>query len=351
MITESAKVAVTDSMITISTSVGETENAVSELKELTIQVLESNQVLAERMANLELQHSAYALSKAPNSIQEVEDHHGKSGTTLRLEPVFDDDETSADLSILPPNNDGEDQDNESMVTVRRIGPITTESLPVVDGFAFEQDLLASRPYARAINRRPCLSTTSSVVPTMGWSYLSGISLADVSEVSILSLPLSPLELWNGHRYVTARNDLQASEGDNEQPKQASIARMRNMKTPLYQAASSWPFGKLFERWDPFIGKPTHEYTILSENVVLLGTTYTRKVIVPSKAAGSITDREKECLSRANAQFFDAYSYCMDIVLMRLIAYKPVVTPSFATSWTDPWWRGETYGFQRWVTAR
>ena len=29
--------------------------------------------------------------------------------------------------------------------------------------------------------------------------------------------------------------------------------------------------------------------------MLLGTTYTHKVIVPSKAAGSITDREKDCL--------------------------------------------------------
>ena len=320
MITESAKVAVTDSMITISTSLGEAENAVSELKALTIQVLETNQVLAERMANLELQHSVYASSEAPSSVQEVEPHHGKSAIKSRLEPVFDDGETSTDSSILAPNSGGEDQDNESMVTVRRIGPITTESLPVVDGFAFEQDLLASRPYARAINRRPCWSATSSVVPTMGWSYLSGISLADVSDVSILSLPLSPLELWNGHRYVTVRNDLQASAGDKELPKQASIARMRNMKTPIYHAASSWPFGKLFDRWGSFFGKPTHQYTILSENVVLLGTTYTHKVIVPSNAAGSITDHEKECLFRANAQFFDAYSCCMDINFLNLIAY-------------------------------
>ena len=345
----SAKLAMTDATITISTSVGEAENAVSELKALITQVLESNQVLAERMANLELQHSAHALSKAPNSIQEVEDHRGKSGTALRPEPVFDDDETNADLSILGPNNNGEDQDNESIVTVRRVGPITTESVAAVDDFAFEQDLLASRPYTRAINRRPCWSASSSVVPTMGWSYLSGISLADVSEVSILGLPLSPPELWNGHRYVTAQNYLQASEGDKELPKHASIARMRNMKTPLHQAASSWPFGKLFDRRDSSIGKPTHEYTMLSENVVLLGTIYTHKVIVPSKAAGSITDREKECLFRANAQFFDAYSYCMEIVLMRLLAYE-LVTPSFKTSSRNPWWRGIAYGFQRWVIA-
>ena len=335
-------------MITISTSVGEAENAVSELKALTIQVLESNQVLAERMANLELQHSAYALSKAPNS-QEVEDHHRKSGTTLRLEPDLDDDETSADLSIFAPITEAEDQDNESIVTIGRVGAIKTESFAAVNGFPFEQDLLASRPYARAINRRPCWSTTSSVVSTMGWSYLSGISLADVSEVSILSLPLSPPELWNGYRYVAAQDNLEDSASDEEQQTQASVARTRNMRTPLYQAASSWPFGKLFDMWDPFIGKQTHEYTILSENVVLLGTTYTHKVIVPSNAAGSITDREKESVFRAKAQFFDAYSYCMDIVFMWLTAYK-LVTPSFTTSSTDPWWRGRMYNFQRWAIA-
>lgn len=173
---------------------GEAENAVSELNALTIQVLESNQVLAQRMANLELQYSAYALSNAPNSMQQMGDHSGKSGTTSRLDTVFDRDETSADLSVLAPNNEGEGQDNESIVTIGRVGPITTESFVAVDGFAFEQDLLASRPYARAIDRRPCWSATSSIVPTMGWSYFSGISLADVSELSILSLPLSPPEL-------------------------------------------------------------------------------------------------------------------------------------------------------------
>ena len=227
----------TDSTITISTSLGEAETALSELKALTTQVLESNQVLAERMANLELQNSVYALSEASSSVQEVEHHHGESATTSRLELVIDDGETCTDLSIRAPNNGGEDQDNESIMTVRRVGPITIESLPVVNGFAFEQDLLASRPYARAINRRLSLSATSSVVPTMGWSYLSGLSLAHVSTVSMLSLPLSPSEVWNGHRYVAARKDLQASEGGKEQQKQTSIVLTTSMKKPLDEATS------------------------------------------------------------------------------------------------------------------
>ena len=235
MITETAKLAVTDSVITNSTSVAEAENAMCELKALTLQVLESNQVLAERLAKLELQHSAYGLSRAPTSIQDEETYHGKSAIRLRLGSVFDDGETSTDPLLLAPNSNEEDQDNESMVTVGRIGPIRTESLPVLNGFAFEQDLIGSRPYARAIARRPCLSATSSVVPTMGWSYLSGLNLTHVSTVSILSLPFSPSELWNGHRYVTARNDLQASKGEKEQQKQDSIALARILEILLDEA--------------------------------------------------------------------------------------------------------------------
>ena len=297
-----------NSIITISTSVGEAEDAVSELKASITQVLESNQVLAGRMANLELQHSAYSLSRAQNSTQEVDNYDGKSGTTLRrLGPVFNDGETSTASSIPAPNNGGEDQDTESIVTAGRTGLTTSETLDAVDGWAFEPDLFASRPYARAINRRPCWSATSSVVPTMGWSYLSGLSLADVSEVSLLSLPLSPLELWNGDRYVTARNDLEDSAADKEQQSQASVARTKGKTTFEHQAASPFPFGELFEGRDSFYGNAKDKNMILGANVVLLGATYTHKVMIPSNAAALITDRKKECHFRANAQFIDTYS--------------------------------------------
>ena len=247
-------------------------DAVSELKASITQVLESNQVLAERLANLELQHSAHALSKAPNST-DGEDYHGKSGTTLRqVERILDDGEASTNSSISALSDKVKDQDAESIITIRRIGPVTSGTLTVADDFAFE-DLFASRPYVRAINRRPCQSATSSVVPTMGWSYLSGLSLADVSEVSILSLPLSTLELWNGHRYITARNDLEDSAGDRAKQRQALVARRRTMTTIEYPAMSSWLFGKLFDRWDSFPEiKQTDRRMNLSENVVLLGTT-------------------------------------------------------------------------------
>ena len=95
------------------------------------------------------------------------------------------------------------------------------------GFTFDKDLNSSRPYARAMRRTSVYSTASSTLHTMGWSCLSDLSLAEVSEVSVIGLPITPQELWNGHRYrltdldpksvsektqVPARNEL-ADGGD------------------------------------------------------------------------------------------------------------------------------------------
>ena len=118
------------------------------------------------------------------------------------------------------------------------------------------------------------------------------------------LPLSPLELWNGDRYVTARNDLEDSAADKEQQIQASVTRTKRMTTFEHQATSPYPTRKLFEGWDSFYEDSD---MVLSANVVLLGTTYTHKVMIPSNAAVLITDRERECHSRANAQFIGTHS--------------------------------------------
>lgn len=67
-------------------------------------------------------------------------------------------------------------------------------------FTFEEELETSPVYQRAgLNHmRFSKSSTSSYGP----SYLSGLSLSDVSNVSAIALPISPMELWNRHRYRT-----------------------------------------------------------------------------------------------------------------------------------------------------
>ena len=71
--------------------------------------------------------------------------------------------------------------------------------PVFFGFTFEEDLKTSRVYKRvALNesRFSRISSTNSI----GYSFLSGLSLSDVSDISAIPLPISPMDLWNHHRY-------------------------------------------------------------------------------------------------------------------------------------------------------
>lgn len=55
--------------------------------------------------------------------------------------------------------------------------------------------------AQLLSRNSNMSYTSSVVPSMGWSYPSGLSLANVSNISVFLLPISPNELWNANHYI------------------------------------------------------------------------------------------------------------------------------------------------------
>lgn len=67
-------------------------------------------------------------------------------------------------------------------------------------FAFDQDLQTSRVYTRAAKEQSNLSRRSGAVQSFSWSMISGISLSAVSNISVLSLPISPKDLWNGQHY-------------------------------------------------------------------------------------------------------------------------------------------------------
>lgn len=86
-------------------------------------------------------------------------------------------------------------------TIQDVSKESTNDQRPAFNFTFDQDLKNSRPYTRAMARNSVWSTGSSAVHTVGWSCISGVSLADVSEISVIGLPVSPYELWNGHHYV------------------------------------------------------------------------------------------------------------------------------------------------------
>lgn len=71
--------------------------------------------------------------------------------------------------------------------------------PAFFKFAFEEDLQTSRVYKRVALDESRFSK-SSFSNSIGHSFLSGLSLSDVSDISAISLPISPMELWNHHRY-------------------------------------------------------------------------------------------------------------------------------------------------------
>ncbi len=78
-------------------------------------------------------------------------------------------------------------------------------------YAVERSLANSFVYLRAGGRMlaSVLSSNSSAGSGCGWSFLSGISLAEVSNLSVLSLPVSWHELWRPEQYKPL-NELESS---------------------------------------------------------------------------------------------------------------------------------------------
>ena len=136
-----------------STSNEWAEASMRNLTVLVQKVLKSNMNMAARLKNLERMHPALANSKSASQ----------------------DDITSSESSGSR--------------------AISRMSCPK---FTFEEELETSIVYKRTTLSQPRMSKSSNVSNPP--SYLSGKSLSDVGDISALALPISPMELWNHHRY-------------------------------------------------------------------------------------------------------------------------------------------------------
>ena len=169
-----------------SASVGEAQASVTGLATVVTQVLESNREISRRIARLEQQNSRWLPST--------------TSTITRQDAILSPSLAESDTV----------EDIESILTVR--GPVTdAQNISICDPrrlfeYSFDQDLNTSRPYRRALQKYEELSTTSSEIHTMGWSCLSGISLAEVSHISVINLLFCPQDLWNGHHYSSISVD-------------------------------------------------------------------------------------------------------------------------------------------------
>ena len=94
-----------------------------------------------------------------------------------------------------------ENDTNSVLTTRsQIDQDTKlQTVDIAFGFAFEEDLKRSRVY-----QRRGFALTECSLPsgphTMSWSIISGLSLAQISNLSVLNLPICLQELSNSQHY-------------------------------------------------------------------------------------------------------------------------------------------------------
>jgi hypothetical protein len=103
-------------------------------------------------------------------------------------------------SMLAPQNDAVNDDIASIATTTSLKQVHSDRHLDPFHLDFEDTLFATRVYRNTLPRNSVVSLTS----TAQWSVLSGFSLADVSNISILSLPLSASELYNSRWYDKAQ---------------------------------------------------------------------------------------------------------------------------------------------------
>ncbi|CVL11192.1 hypothetical protein FPRO06_10026 [Fusarium proliferatum] len=99
------------------------------------------------------------------------------------------------LSVSPSQNTGQESTAESPII-----SITNETSPSISRFDFEDDLESSRVYRRAVRETMDYSFRSSVAKSHNWSVFSGLSLGDVSIMSVIALPVYQDDITNAEHY-------------------------------------------------------------------------------------------------------------------------------------------------------
>jgi hypothetical protein len=129
---------------------------------------------------------------------------------------------------------------------------------------------------RASKRCSAWTVSSSVAPSMGWSFFSGMSLANVSCLSVLGLPVTPQDLWNGHRYLKAQivHWKQSEQGlllEQRLPKRMVHSMARNLSTSSITIATLIDYGLSFNKGFDFAQNSTTSKEF--RKIALLGMLY------------------------------------------------------------------------------
>ena len=147
----------------------EAESAMTRLCDRVEQVLADNQDMSRRLRNVEHKpvQSSYSLGTDPG----------------------DDASTTSSRTFTPPLRGLPLYNLPESVQRNKFG------------FAFEEDLLASRVYRKPLFSDSRSSLVTSAARTTASSILSALSLTDVSNISILAVPICAGEISNQDRYT------------------------------------------------------------------------------------------------------------------------------------------------------
>ncbi|KAI3325590.1 Rho GTPase activation protein [Xylariaceae sp. AK1471] len=197
------------------------EDKVDRLCELVQKALESNTVLAQRLANLEttqIQMSEQVVVRA-----------------VTLGSLRASENMSRDLTT--PRDEADNSNN----------PINTTWRRDKRGFAFEELLMNSRAYRKAsLDSSDTFSVVSSAGRTGSWSMLSGLSLSETSNIAILGIPIYETELSNKEAYNFSPPAVEPAELILDEELRAHSARekisRRQWLRGLVRANRSQPLG-------------------------------------------------------------------------------------------------------------
>lgn len=163
----------------------EAEKSRHALQSLVLQLLESNTEIARRLRSLEdMTESQSTLTSCFRN--------GKAGTNTDIEVI-----NKRSSSVLETIETLSIRDESDVMRHQSLASFPGATFQ----HSFEADLNTTRVYTRTQLYNSDVSFTSSAVRTHVWSVFSGLSLSEISDVSVIALPLYPHEIYNGHWYL------------------------------------------------------------------------------------------------------------------------------------------------------
>ena len=203
------------------------EESQAKLAQNVDQLLVKSQDLSRRMMDLEVSFDAQTITASKKK--------NRSSASI----ISAADTASATSPLLPLVSTATPTDTPLLPTASQV------QLSVAR--AFEDDLKTSRPYRRAKRQSMDFSFCSSVPQSHAWSALSGLSLSNISVMSVVALPVYADEITNSARYAFAGGLLPIPDSSPQEKEPAQESLLQQCLRVTYQLALRHGFHPLLGR--------------------------------------------------------------------------------------------------------